>query len=142
MDSDSYVAAVIEFAHKPWLGSTSEEKLQRRLNDYVAFINHELAAQVDIMVFPESTLNDRFTAQFVPDVADQIVPCTNPNFNKNPIQAISCAARNSSIYVVINLTMKRNYPELRLHNTNVVFDRTGKVISLLVREQFLIYCFE
>lgn len=97
------MAAVVEFAHKPWLGSTSEEQLQRRLNDYVAFINHERAVQVDIMVFPESTLNDRFTAQFVPDVADQIVPCTNATFDNNPIQAISCAARNSSIYVVINL---------------------------------------
>lgn len=124
------MAAVVEFAPKPRLGGTSEEQLQRRLNEYLDFINHEQAVDVDIMVFPESCLNDRFTAQIIPDVDEEVVPCTNSAYDNTPVQAISCAARNRSTYVVINLTMQRHVPELILHNTNVVFDRTGKVVSM------------
>lgn len=99
----------------------------------MAFIQSEEAADVDIMVFPESALNGQATAQFVPEPADQVVPCLEASYERNPIQAISCAARIRRMYVVINLTMKRlsvSNGTVVLYNTNVVFDRTGKVISM------------
>ena len=62
------------------------------------------------------------------------------------IQSLSCAAKTSSIYVVVNLYMKRNCTREKmanendtrpcsrnnwnLYNTNVVFDRSGQVISV------------
>lgn len=124
------MAAVVEFFQTN-TGTTPEEELRYRVNEYVDFIQSEAAANVDIIVFPEATLNDQSTAQFVPEASDHVVPCLNASYVHNPIQAISCAARNRTMYVVINLTMKRvSLGEVLLYNTNVVFDRTGKVISL------------
>lgn len=97
----------------------------------MAFIKSEAAADVDIMVFPEVALNGQSTAQFVPDPSDQVVPCLDASYGNNPIQAISCAARNRTMYVVINMTSKRlSQGDVLLYNTNVVFDRAGKVISM------------
>lgn len=142
MNSHSYVAAVVEFA------TTPEEQLKHRLDQYVQFINDASAQDADIIVFPESTLNNRSTAQYVPYPEEQVIPCANNTYDNNPIQVISCAAQNGSTYVIINLTMKRvcskeragdkedtracPTDDLNLYNTNVVFDRTGKVISLYV----------
>lgn len=133
VDSDSYVAAVVEFFQTN-IGATPEDKLRFRVNEYVDFIKSEASADADIIVFPESSLNGQSTAQFVPDAADQIIPCLDASYVGNPIQDISCAARNRTMYVVINLTMKRlmSRGEVYLYNSNVVFDRSGKVISVYV----------
>lgn len=124
------MAAVVEF-YATNIGDSPDEQLRNRVDEYVAFINSKAAAEVDIMVFPETSLNGPTTPQFVPDVSDQVVPCLNSSYANNPIQAISCAARNRTMYVLINLTMKTpSGDHLLLYNTNVVFDRTGKVISM------------
>lgn len=128
--SDSYVAAVVEF-HSLSIGATAEEQLINRVNEYVTFIHNASAADADIIVFPESALTTVATPQYVPDASAQVVPCLDSSYADNPIQAISCAARNRTMYVIINLTMKQlNEGEELLYNTNVVFDRTGKVISV------------
>lgn len=126
------MAAVVEYYNSN-TGATLDEQLRNRVDDYVAFIHNEAAAEADIMVFPESSLNDASTAQFVPDASDHVVPCLEPAYDSNPIQTISCAARNRTIYVLINLTMKQmsdGGEEVLLYNTNVVFDRKGAVISV------------
>lgn len=111
------------------------------------------AANVDIIVFPESCLNSRLAAVIVPTETDDVDLCTNVAYDQN-LRNIACAARDLKKYVVVNLTMKRNCTEVHemehnhehdehenehedeceqewlLYNTNVVFDRNGKVISM------------
>lgn len=109
------------------------------------YIGHAEATEADIIVFPESTLTSSSMPQFIPDPIDRVVACDNATYANNPIQAISCAARQYRKYVVINLTMKRVCSEeqavtpdertcgpddLNRYNTNVVFDRTGAIISM------------
>lgn len=128
--SDSYVSAVVEF-YVTNIGESPDQQLRNRIDEYVAFIQSEAAADVDIMVFPESSLNNPASPQFVPDVSDEVIPCLDSFYENNPIQAISCAARNRKMYVLINLTMKTpSQGDVLLYNTNVVFDRTGKIISM------------
>lgn len=92
------------------------------------------------------TLTDRVQATFVPDAATKAVPCDLTEYADSPIQPLSCAARDAAKYVVVNLVMKRNCTEelladpeddrtcgeseLNLYNTNVVFDRSGAIISI------------
>lgn len=83
--------------------------------------------------------------QSIPVISDRIVPCENVDFQGNPIQRISCAAKEAQKYVVINLISKEECTDellaqnknntcpsnkLILYNTNVVFDRAGTVISM------------
>lgn len=112
--------------------------------EYLSIINSPEAAGLDILVFPESTLNNIVTTTFTPEPNDRIVPCNNETF-KETLREISCAARAKSMYIVINLTEKSICSErsqqlvndtrpcsldgLHRFNTNVVFDRYGTVIS-------------
>jgi len=114
------------------------------LAGYVEIINSENASATDIIVFPESTLNSAGSTTFVPNPEDQINPClSDPNatYYEEFLVTLSCAARNASKYIVINLTEKQkceDIPEdtrpcasngLNVFNTNVVFDRQGVVVS-------------
>lgn len=131
---------------------TSSETYQRNTDKYVEIINSTAAENVDIIVFPEMCLNSRQTAVIVPRETEDIDLCTNDTYDEN-LRRIACAARNHRKYVVVNLTMKRNCTEehemeddhqhdhdhdheheceseWHLYNTNVVFDRDGKVISM------------
>lgn len=116
-------------------------------------MNSTDAADVDIIVFPESCLNGRLTAVIVPNENEDIDVCESDTYDQN-LRNIACAAKNLKKYVVVNLTMKRNCTEVHemehehehehedhdvedecpeewlLYNTNVVFDRNGKVISM------------
>lgn len=96
---------------------------------YLDFIYSPDATGVDILVFPESTLNN-FNLPFeVPDPADNVIVCDNSNYNVM-LQAISCAARQTKKYIVINITERSNETGVtKHHNTNVVFDRNGSVVS-------------
>lgn len=120
--------------------------MAKRTTDYANYIKHADAAAADIIVFPEMTLTDRVQAQLIPDASTKTVPCEMAEYSENPIQELSCAARDAAKYVVINIVMKRNCtaekeenvedtrecPEsnINLYNTNVVFDRSGAVISV------------
>ncbi|XP_043659406.1 vanin-like protein 2 [Drosophila teissieri] len=133
---DFYTAGVVEF--KP------SNVLSDNLAGYLEIINSQNATSTDIIVFPESTLNDMGPMTFVPSPEDQISPCSsdpNATLYEEFLVTLSCAARNASKYVVINLTEKQkceDVPEdtrpcasngLNVFNTNVVFDRQGVVVS-------------
>lgn len=106
----------------------------------------EEAKRADIIVFPESTLNGlNKPLTYVPSASEKISPCDSPSNYEPFLVEISCRAKEVKKYVVINLTEKedctnedqaaRKDPRpcapngLNTFNTNVVFDRTGTVIS-------------
>ena len=122
---------------------TPAARLQDNLQAYLNILNSTDAKDLDIIVFPESTLNNNDEATFVPNPEkQQITPCDDNSGEYHTfLQQISCAARRLGIYVVINLTEKEwcsTIPEdtrkcattgLNIFNTNVVFNRNGVVIS-------------
>ncbi|XP_016976711.1 vanin-like protein 2 isoform X2 [Drosophila rhopaloa] len=136
LKKDFYTAGVVEF--RP------SNLLSDNLDAYLEIIQSKNASSTDIIVFPESTLNDVGDTSFVPNPEDQINPClSDPNatYYEHFLVTLSCAARNASKYIVINLTEKQkceDVPEdtrpcasngLNVFNTNVVFDRQGVVVS-------------
>lgn len=126
------MAAVVEY-HATFVGTTADEQLAHRVDEYVNFVARASAQRADIIVFPESTLTRAIgQSQLVPEPADRVVPCNRTEYYGNPLERLSCAARNGSIYVVINLTMRRRCASKDecLYNTNVVLDRSGAVISM------------
>nr|XP_013100686.1 unnamed protein product [Stomoxys calcitrans] len=142
-DSEYYTAGVVEF--RPSIsGMTSAELLADHLKAYLQIIESTEAQDTDILVFPEGTLNNPFHLTYVPSEKDQIVPCL-ANGTDTPYSdffvTLSCAARRVQKYLVINLTEKENCTTvpldvrpcasngLNIYNTNVVFDRDGKVVS-------------
>lgn len=133
---------------------TSAELYKINADKYIEIMSSADATDVDIIVFPEMCLNSRLTAVLVPTENDDVDLCTNDTYDEN-LRNIACAARDLKKYVVINIIMKRNCSEVHaaehkhddhdhdheeecpkewlLYNTNVVFDRQGKVISLYGR---------
>ncbi|XP_069691217.1 vanin-like protein 1 isoform X2 [Periplaneta americana] len=103
--------------------------------------------QVDIIVFPECGLSTIYLPENRSEIRPLLTRIPDPEEFKNPclhleedtpeiLQILSCAARNASIYVVVNL------PELSpcsgtdcppdgafFYNTNIVFDRSGTIIA-------------
>lgn len=78
----------------------------------------------------------------MPDGESGVIPCdSNTGDYHDFLRALSCAAQKARKYVVINLTEKEDCPGsaedtrpcarngLNTYNTNVVFDRDGRVIS-------------
>lgn len=132
-----YTAGVVEFRHTP-------DDWSANLEGYLQIIYSENASSTDIIVFPEATLNSIDTASFVPAPEKNISPCLTDPESKlyaEYLVKLSCAARNVSKYVVINLSERQlcsDTPEdtrpcasngYNVFNTNVVFDRNGTVIS-------------
>ncbi|KAH8409249.1 hypothetical protein KR009_011235, partial [Drosophila setifemur] len=139
-DADYYTAGVVEFRSSVLSLAAWSENVAA----YVEIINSANASATDIIVFPESTLNGLSSTTFVPSPEDGVNPClSDPNATiyEELLVTLSCAARNASKYVVINLTEKQkceDAPEdprpcasdgLSIFNTNVVFDRQGVVVS-------------
>ncbi|XP_067636406.1 vanin-like protein 1 [Eurosta solidaginis] len=139
-----YTAGVVEFRPATNVSNLLEENLAAYL-DIIASVE---AANTDIIVFPESTLNSKPTSTFVPnpstsDSDPELVPCLlgNTSIYAEFLVQISCSARQSRKYLVINLTEREHCTEtsedprpcasdgLNIYNTNVVFDREGRVIS-------------
>lgn len=120
---------MVEFSSQPYAGS-SEETLILASAAYLEFIAAEEADNVDIMVFPESTLNNFQNPFEVPDPAKTgNVVCNNGQYHKT-MQAISCAAKQKRRYIVINVTERSTETgTVKHYNTNVVFDRNGSVVS-------------
>ncbi|KAM8720108.1 hypothetical protein ACLKA7_006198 [Drosophila subpalustris] len=131
-----YTAGVVEF----W----REDEWRNNLDAYVEIINSENASATDIIIFPEATLNNIDSASFVPQPEQEVNPCLmDPEFKiyAEFLVQLSCAARNVSKYIVINLSERQlcsDTPEdtrpcapsgYNIFNTNVVFNRNGTVIS-------------
>lgn len=96
------------------------------------------------MVFPEATLNKPSNAVKLPNVDENAIPCDGKEYS-DVVKKISCAAKHSEKYVVINLYMERDCKEeaaithdtrpctrdnVNIYNTAVAFDRTGAVVAM------------
>ncbi|XP_063699008.1 vanin-like protein 1 [Culicoides brevitarsis] len=138
-DSSTYVAGAVEYEKiRHW--TEPHREAEENLAEYTKIILAPETKDVDILVFPESSLNNLESAVFVPDPQLKVNPCESKDYFDVIIKNVSCAARKSKKYVLINLTEKancdpksdKNCPETKLKrfNTNVVFDREGIVVSM------------
>ena len=106
-------------------------------NQLIDIIHSPRLKDVDIIVLPESILNDITSAILLPN---STVFCDDPN--AHPIfRDISCAARAAKMYVVIDLYAKvycsmddQSFCVQKEDNTNtynmaLVFDRNGATIA-------------
>ncbi|XP_026740918.1 vanin-like protein 3 [Trichoplusia ni] len=133
-----YVGAVVEY-HR------LTNNVQNNTARYVSLIQEAASQNADIVVFPELTLTNAHYTFEVPInglVKEQPVPALYPSGYDEVITAISQAALDNQIYVVINGresmdctledTRAVEYcPEEKAYvfNTNVVFDRNGAIID-------------
>lgn len=126
--------------------NTVAAQANRRLANIVAIIGSEEHAAADIIVFSEYALGD-VEPQMVPDPSKKVVLCNNQT-NVGPLVAVSCAAKLASTYVVLNVLTQHNcshvtlnesspssspvssFQDKAIYNSNIVFDRTGAVISM------------
>ncbi|XP_055913402.1 vanin-like protein 2 isoform X2 [Eupeodes corollae] len=138
-----YTAGVVEFK-----GASSTlddlEQVNNNLAAYLEIISSQEAAETDIIAFPEGTLNSALQSTFVPDPKLNITPCNQTQYAYF-LQKLSCQAKISKKYVVVNLVEKENCTAesqiankdprrcasygLNQYNTNVVFDRNGVIVS-------------
>lgn len=105
-------------------------------------------ATLDIIVFPESCLNEFNTAVEIPDPKKKVIPCDSADYPEgNLLKTLSCAAKAKQRYLVINLTEKTKCPDEQMiinkdprdcaarpdkmsyYNVNVAIDRKGAVVS-------------
>lgn len=135
--SPTYVAAVVEFHRTEWSNATTSAQRValnlRRIQRHIA----QLLDAVDIVVFPELAIHESVDqAVGVPPAAAGIVPCRNASYADSPIiGGLSCAAQSRHVYVAVNLYT--NDTAGLVYNTNVVFDRSGAVVS--VYRKFNVY---
>ncbi|XP_011189686.1 vanin-like protein 1 [Zeugodacus cucurbitae] len=133
----TYQAGVVEFM--PGVGK-GKAKVHEALKRMKEVIESNGTRDLDILVFPEFVLNDYTFRTFVPDPTLQIAPCEIPNYDYF-LTELSCAARARQLYLVVNLLEKVfcandtttvgrcDTSGLNTYNTNVVFDRHGRVVS-------------
>ncbi|XP_014489018.1 PREDICTED: vanin-like protein 1 isoform X2 [Dinoponera quadriceps] len=156
-NSETYTAAVVEFP--PVHEIDAESTLKANTDSYIRNIKIANASDVDIIVFPEDGLTtislpgrekmDDWST-IIPAAFKNYIPCDENTIKvSETLRRISCAAKENRIYVVINIAEKlpcdnstcTKYDEA-YYNTNVVFDRNGKIIAryrktnLFVEPQF------
>ncbi|XP_001657370.2 vanin-like protein 1 [Aedes aegypti] len=140
-NDDHYWAGVVEFSFKERSMNNESGLIStpKNLEKYKEIINSPEADPLDIIVFPEYGLSQVETASFVPNPEDLITPCNNLEYEP-VVRDLSCMARASQKYLVVNLVEKAFCPEkddwrpcasnaLYHFNANVVFDRHGRVIA-------------
>ncbi|KAH8361271.1 hypothetical protein KR200_012112, partial [Drosophila serrata] len=134
----TYKAGVVE--HPEVDGNNAREKTTLAWSSFQQILRD--VEDLDILVFPEHIINSRSSATFVPHESQKVTPCYEADYEIFLIEA-SCSARSRNMYVVLNLVEKElcangagsetlgPCPEtgVQYFNTNVVFDRTGMVIS-------------
>ncbi|XP_015435413.1 PREDICTED: vanin-like protein 2 [Dufourea novaeangliae] len=146
-----YIAAVVEFS--PKVEQCGPLTLQKNREMYIEYIEKAKKQDSDIIVFPEDGLTSvrmpeksemMSWATVVPSADEKYVPCEyhRPGVSET-LKQLSCAARNNSIYLVVNIAEMESCDlgqtnrdqqcfsvnGTRYHNTNVVFDRTGRIIA-------------
>ncbi|XP_036347918.1 vanin-like protein 1 [Rhagoletis pomonella] len=133
----TYYAGVVEFMVSENEGSAKASDSYSRMK---AIIESNSTRDLDILIFPEFVLNDGSFRTYVPDPALNIAPCEIPN-SEFFLTELSCLARSRQIYLVVNVIEKFfcgndtsvvgrcETSGLNTYNTNVVFDRQGRVIS-------------
>ncbi|KAG7303463.1 hypothetical protein JYU34_011983 [Plutella xylostella] len=132
---DSYVAAVIEYRH---VANTTVN-----LQNYLQHIGEAASQSADIVVFPEMTLQNGRSPVTVPiygALKEFPIPALRPTLYDDILVQLSAAAAEHQVYLVVNVIELLNCsanptgedcPERQEYqfNTNVVFDRSGAVIS-------------
>lgn len=134
-----YKAAVVEYA--PVVDPKDENA---NLKKYVEIIKSGQVKEAEIIVFPEATLNTAKKPAIVPQLNDKVVACDSEKFSE-VVKSISCAAKETKKYVVVNLFMSRNCKEekeatndtrpcttgeINIYNTAIAFDRTGSIVAM------------
>lgn len=147
-DSPTYEAGVVEFSHERNESFTPEQRLESNLAGYLKILN-EAPEDLDIIVFPEMTLNDDIsTAVETPEPTANESPCDSSTYpNSGLLSQISCSAKAHKRYVVVDIVTKVDCPDADMtefddprncsdrpdsksyYNTNVVFDRNGILIA-------------
>ncbi|XP_017892650.2 vanin-like protein 2 [Ceratina calcarata] len=134
--SSYYTAAVV--AHTPFLKEDNGPlTLKENADAYIKYIEEASQHGADIIVFPERGLTSMLVPDrpqmdlwttVIPSAQDEYVPCTRSDIKdvSETLTRLSCAARKNRIYVVVNIAEKDG---IYYHNSNVVFDRTGKIIA-------------
>ncbi|XP_011165400.1 vanin-like protein 1 [Solenopsis invicta] len=140
----NYIAAVVEYP--PKYLTNSSETLKVNSDAYVRLIAAASRNKVDIIVFPEDGLTTTTFPEraemgdwttIIPSTSENYTPCTQDTIKvSETLKKISCAARNNEIYVVLNIAEKEACTaepcpndKVFYYNSNVVFDRTGKIIA-------------
>nr|XP_033328835.1 vanin-like protein 1 [Megalopta genalis] len=136
--SNYYVGAVVEFAPYVQHGN-STLTLQKNAATYIEFIQMAKQQGADIIVFPEDGLTSYEMPRIeiaswttaIPSPEKHYVPCTqNRTDVSQTLKDLSCAARDNSIYLVINIAEKESLANGTVyHNTNMAFDRHGKIVA-------------
>uniref|UniRef100_A0A8D8G9W1 Vanin-like protein 1 n=2 Tax=Culex pipiens TaxID=7175 RepID=A0A8D8G9W1_CULPI len=138
-EDDYYWAGVVEFSFvEKWSGNVSaEENTANNLDKYLEIIRSVEAQPVDIIVFPEYTLNSIESSSRLPDPEKGIAPCDDLQYAPI-VRDLSCVANATQKYLVVNMVEMVPCDNLRtclredsseFFNTNVVFDRSGVVIA-------------
>ncbi|XP_012234830.1 vanin-like protein 1 isoform X2 [Linepithema humile] len=144
-NSTTYIAAVVEYP-PIYITNNIELTLKTNSDAYVKHIETASKQNADIIVFPEVGLTtvhfpEREEMQnwttIIPSIEDNYTSCIQDTIEvSETLKKISCAARQNEIYVVINIAEKLPCTEdpcpkdkVFYYNTNVVFDRTGKIIA-------------
>lgn len=141
-----YTAGVVEFATLTRGDSESpQDFIWRNAHRYVDIIGKAAEHNVDILVFPEAGLttiyNVNHRSEHLPYLIqlpeNNIAPCDLPDSNE-VLKMLSCSVRTARLYAVINLSElcpcsddQPGCPSDKqfFYNTNVVFDRNGKLIA-------------
>ncbi|XP_017781949.1 PREDICTED: vanin-like protein 1 [Nicrophorus vespilloides] len=138
-DSNTYKAAVVEYFPKKIDGNLNEV-VEGRTNEYIEILS-KIGEKLDIIVYPESTLltgvvvsqSKLIEEAAIVEVED--VPCANEKNHQKYFVNLSCAAKNHKTYLSVNLLEKVKCEGEKcphgwwMYNTNVVFDRTGKIVA-------------
>lgn len=150
--NDYYTAAVVEYQPISNFTLTSIEIILANVAEY-AKITASITEDIDIIVFPEATITYRASASTpdqiateVPKADQNVIPCLEseeeyPEF----FRQLSCIARNSNTYLVVNLVEKEKCTAesqaavgdsrpcasygYNVYNSNVVFGRNGTVVA-------------
>ncbi|XP_076244821.1 vanin-like protein 1 [Calliopsis andreniformis] len=144
---DSYTAAVVEL-QPTYIHNNADATLEANTNLFAEFIRNASIQGADIIVFPEYGLTSvsmprradiETWVSVIPSASEEYVPCTGQRSDvSKAIRKLSCAAKENRIYVLANVAEKEvcnqknnECPSLGTfyYNTNVVFDRRGKIIA-------------
>ncbi|KAJ6635920.1 Vanin-like protein 1 [Pseudolycoriella hygida] len=145
--SPTYEAGVVEFNYGSGRIVDPIATLESNLAKYLEIMMNA-PSNLDIIVFPEMTLNQLETALEIPEIEEKVSPCENTSYvATNVLKQISCSAKMLQRYVVVNMVTKAKCPDSDMiaekdprkcsdrsdgfsyYNTNVVFDRSGTLIS-------------
>lgn len=139
----TYAAGVVEFAPEEE-NPNPQAQLAINLQHYKEIIHSDAAKDLEIIVFPEYTLNSHETPAIVPPPNQNFRACGNASYSA-VVQEISCAAARVQKYIVVSMIIKRNCSEeselvnticaangYNFYNAALAFDRDGIVIAMYV----------